>query len=238
LPVKQYKNWNYCFTHGGNVNNNHTSMTCACPSENHQCAATRSNMHQHNGRQLELHEQDSLPKRLWQTSSTNPFPTPTPQLCAHLQLPNGHQQATIPYCARQLGFWTSRQSLPASQQHPPTRNPRMDGINHNCYYLHILGLLCSQIVNWYLSDGFLQYLRLHYPMYDCQSGFIANCVSFLWLPSKLFCNGPNLYLFLHMLIRFLEQLKSLKTNGERKNVWSIFLLLKPTSQDGIVELEK
>jgi hypothetical protein len=25
----------------------------------------------------------------------------------------------------------------------------------------------------------------------------------------------------------LEQLKSLKTNGKRKNVWSIFLILKP-----------
>ncbi len=30
-----------------------------------------------------------------------------------------------------------------------------------------------------------------------------------------------------MWIRFLEQLKSLETNGERKNIWSIFLILKP-----------
>jgi hypothetical protein len=30
-----------------------------------------------------------------------------------------------------------------------------------------------------------------------------------------------------MWIRFSEQLKSLKTNGKRKNVWSIFLILKP-----------
>ncbi len=103
----------------------------------------------------------------------------------------------------------------------------MDGINLNCYYLHILGLSCSQIVYWYLSDGFLQYLCLHHPIYDCQSGFIANCVPFLWLPSKLFCNGPNLYLFLYMRIRLLEQLQSLKTNGKRKNVRSIFLILKP-----------
>jgi hypothetical protein len=74
----------------------------------------------------------------------------------------------------------------------PIRNPCMDGINLNCYYLHILGLSCSQIVYWYLSDGFLQYLHLHHPIYDCKSGFIANCVPFLWLPSKLFYNGPNL----------------------------------------------
>ncbi len=107
------------------------------------------------------------------------------------------------------------------------RNPRINGINLNCYYLHILGVLCSQIVYWYLFDGFSQYLCLHHPIYDCQSGYVANCVPFLWLPSKLLCNGPNLYLFLHMWIRFLEQLKSLKTNGKRKNVWSIFLILKP-----------
>ncbi len=30
-----------------------------------------------------------------------------------------------------------------------------------------------------------------------------------------------------MWIRFLEQFKSLKTNGERKNVQSIYLILKP-----------
>ncbi len=41
--VKRYKNWNYCFAHGGNVSNNHTSMTCAHPSKNHQRAATRIN---------------------------------------------------------------------------------------------------------------------------------------------------------------------------------------------------
>jgi hypothetical protein len=40
LPVKQYKNWNYCFTHDGDVDKNHTSRTCACPGENHQRAAT------------------------------------------------------------------------------------------------------------------------------------------------------------------------------------------------------
>jgi hypothetical protein len=30
-----------------------------------------------------------------------------------------------------------------------------------------------------------------------------------------------------MCIRFLEQFTRVKTKGERKNVWSIFLLLKP-----------
>jgi hypothetical protein len=103
----------------------------------------------------------------------------------------------------------------------------MDGINLNCYYLHILGLLCSQIVYWYLLDGFLKYLSVHHPISDCVSVFIANFVPLLWLPSKLFSNGPAIYLFLHMWIRFSKQLKSINTNGKIKNVQSIFLILKP-----------
>ncbi len=40
LPVKQYENWNYCFTHVGNVDGNDISATCACPSKNHQRVAS------------------------------------------------------------------------------------------------------------------------------------------------------------------------------------------------------
>ncbi len=42
-PVKRFKNWNYCHTHGGNVDDNHTIATCARPGEQHQRAATRTN---------------------------------------------------------------------------------------------------------------------------------------------------------------------------------------------------
>jgi hypothetical protein len=42
-PIKRFDNWNYCSTHGGDVDNNHTSATCARPGENHQRAATRTN---------------------------------------------------------------------------------------------------------------------------------------------------------------------------------------------------
>ena len=42
-PIKCFDNWNYCSTHGGNLDNNHTSATCARPGENYQCAATRTN---------------------------------------------------------------------------------------------------------------------------------------------------------------------------------------------------
>jgi hypothetical protein len=42
-PIKHFENWNYCSTHGGNVDNYHTSATCSRPGENHQRTATRTN---------------------------------------------------------------------------------------------------------------------------------------------------------------------------------------------------
>jgi hypothetical protein len=42
-PIKHFDNWYYCSMHGGDVDNNHTSATCARPGENHQRAATRTN---------------------------------------------------------------------------------------------------------------------------------------------------------------------------------------------------
>jgi hypothetical protein len=43
-PFKKFNNWNYCHTHGCNIQNNHTSTTCVQPGVNHQHVATRSNM--------------------------------------------------------------------------------------------------------------------------------------------------------------------------------------------------
>ena len=40
-PVNRCENWNYCHTHGVDVNDNHTSATCA--REQRQRAATRTN---------------------------------------------------------------------------------------------------------------------------------------------------------------------------------------------------
>ena len=42
-PIKRFENWNYCSTHGGDVDNYHTSATCSRPGENHQRTATRTN---------------------------------------------------------------------------------------------------------------------------------------------------------------------------------------------------
>jgi hypothetical protein len=43
-PYKRFKNWNYCHTHGGDVNNKHTSRMCAKPGPAHNPHATRTNM--------------------------------------------------------------------------------------------------------------------------------------------------------------------------------------------------
>ena len=41
---KRYNNWNYCFTHGFDVGNGHTSATCRFPNWNHNYNATRNNI--------------------------------------------------------------------------------------------------------------------------------------------------------------------------------------------------
>ena len=41
--TKYFHNWNYCFTHGYDVDDEHTSMTCRNPAPNHHPYATRNN---------------------------------------------------------------------------------------------------------------------------------------------------------------------------------------------------
>jgi hypothetical protein len=43
-PYKQFKNWHYCHTHGGDVNNTHMSATCAKSSPLHSWQAYHTNM--------------------------------------------------------------------------------------------------------------------------------------------------------------------------------------------------
>ena len=42
-PTKRYNNWNYCFTHGHDVTDEHTSENCNRPAWNHNYYATRTN---------------------------------------------------------------------------------------------------------------------------------------------------------------------------------------------------
>jgi hypothetical protein len=43
MPYKQYENWHYCHTHGGDVDDTHTSATCARPGPRHNPNVTRNN---------------------------------------------------------------------------------------------------------------------------------------------------------------------------------------------------
>jgi hypothetical protein len=44
MLYKHFKNWNYCHTHGDNINNRHTSRRCAKPGPAHNLHGTRTNM--------------------------------------------------------------------------------------------------------------------------------------------------------------------------------------------------
>ena len=51
--VRQFQNDNYCWTHGHDLHENHTSATCNWPAEGHQVAATKTN--HMNGSQRRAH---------------------------------------------------------------------------------------------------------------------------------------------------------------------------------------
>jgi hypothetical protein len=42
-PFKRFKNWNYCHTHGGDIDNAHTGTSCQKPGPSHNPNATRTN---------------------------------------------------------------------------------------------------------------------------------------------------------------------------------------------------
>jgi hypothetical protein len=43
-PYRHWKNWNYCHTHSGDVDNTHTSTTCGKPGPMHNPNASRANI--------------------------------------------------------------------------------------------------------------------------------------------------------------------------------------------------
>jgi hypothetical protein len=96
----------------------------------------------------------------------------------------------------------------------------MDCINLNCYYLHILGLSCSQIV---VSCNISIYTILYK---TANQAVLQIMCDFYGCPVNNFRLVLS-YQFLHMKFRLMEQVRSLKTNGERENVWRILLILKP-----------
>ncbi len=44
MLYKHFENWNYCHTHGGNINNGHTSRMCTKPGPVHNPHMGRTNM--------------------------------------------------------------------------------------------------------------------------------------------------------------------------------------------------
>jgi hypothetical protein len=43
-PYKRWENWNYCSSHGGDIDDNHTSATCGKPGPMHNPNASRANI--------------------------------------------------------------------------------------------------------------------------------------------------------------------------------------------------
>ncbi len=122
LPVKQYKNWNFCFTHGGNVNNNYTSATCACPSENHQCMATHTNTM---GANLCYMNKNVFPS----TISRRPAPTCPPPLplkyAPTLSFPISTNGLTLPSASSSWGFGPHNGAYQQAKNIPPQPSQAM-----------------------------------------------------------------------------------------------------------------
>ncbi len=119
-PLKQFKNGNYCHTHGGDIHNTHTSATCAQPGKNHQQAAITTRGYTKPYSQVPLANALRL--------HALPFNQP---LHPHLLNAVWQQRTLVSHCPQQLGLWPACSCLPMRQQHSssPTRNVH-DGEYH------------------------------------------------------------------------------------------------------------
>jgi hypothetical protein len=127
-PYKCFKNWN-CHTHGGNINNGHTSRTCTKPGPMHNPHATRTNMM--NGLPVGLHKSilpsasGHMPHILHQQRPPAPatwqqppppvnFTTSMPQMMP----PTSYHQ--MHYMGQQFGPLPPQLAQPAPPTPPPT----------------------------------------------------------------------------------------------------------------------
>jgi hypothetical protein len=83
-PYKQWENWNYCSSHGGDVDNNHTSAMCGKSSPMHNPNATRANIM---GRLVAGMHKTILPST---SGRTPPNCCPQQQQCPQQCLPNAY----------------------------------------------------------------------------------------------------------------------------------------------------
>jgi hypothetical protein len=114
--VKRFKNWNYCHTHGGDINNNHTSTMCVRPGKHHQCAVTCTNSM--NGNMHGMHK-TVLPSAVGcQAALTCPSPPPL-NYAPTFSFPMGYNGPRFPTAPGSWGFGPQAGSYQRANHAPP-----------------------------------------------------------------------------------------------------------------------
>lgn len=113
-PYKRYENWHYCHTHGGDVDDNHTSATCARPGPTHNPNATRNNTM--GGSSAGLHK-TILPSAAGRTA-----PNQRPQAQQQQQQQLRPPASYYPMQTMQAPAWQQPASPAGSYGVPPTGN--------------------------------------------------------------------------------------------------------------------
>jgi hypothetical protein len=115
-PLKHFNNWNYCYTHGNNIHNNHTSATCAQPGVNHQRATTRSNTMGGNSKGL---HKTILPSATGQRAlAAQPTPPPT-NYTPTFAMPFGNNGPQFPTAPGSWGFGPHAAAYQRDNNIPP-----------------------------------------------------------------------------------------------------------------------
>ena len=114
--IKRFNNWNYCSTHDSDVENNHTSATCACPGENCQHTATMSNTM--GGSMCGMHK-TFLPSTVGrQAALTRPPPLPINYTPTFVQ-PFGNNGPRFPMTPSSWGFQPHTGAYQRANNIPP-----------------------------------------------------------------------------------------------------------------------
>jgi hypothetical protein len=115
-PIKRFENWNYCSTHGGNVDNYHTSETCPRPRENHQRKATRNNTM---GGSMHGMHKTILPSAAGRQAPTpRPPPPPINYIPTYLH-PFGNNGPRLPMTPGSWGFGPHAAAYQRANNMPP-----------------------------------------------------------------------------------------------------------------------
>jgi hypothetical protein len=115
-PLKRFKNWNYCHTHGGNIHSSHTSATCGQHSVNHQRNNTRSNTMGGNNKGL---HKTILPSAAGQcTPAAQPTPPPT-NYTPTFAMPFGNNGPRFPTAPGSWGFGPHAAAYQCASNIPP-----------------------------------------------------------------------------------------------------------------------